>query len=69
MQDRDVIVDHSLVAHDLKTFQKTVMETAFHAAVAHGGSGEMRHFAIIFSGMCIMGGCCIIDTPPEEKKS
>jgi len=33
-----------LVSHHLKTFQKAVMKTALHAAVAHRRSGDMSHF-------------------------
>jgi hypothetical protein len=36
-----------LVSHHLQTFQKTVMEAAFHAAVAHSGF-DIGHFCDVF---------------------
>jgi hypothetical protein len=39
-----------LVSHHLETFQKTVMQTALHAAVAHSGL-DIRHFCEISENM------------------
>jgi hypothetical protein len=64
-----IVVDRLLVSHHFKTFQKTVMQTALHAAVAHRGSRYMSHFEIVFLGIFLKRSCCLIERPTKEKKS